>query len=311
MTLDPSDQPVFKLGIDAASCRFEVRLNDIPILASDAALPFDVEFPVSEWIVRGPNRLAVLVQPAAVWDDDGNERPELEAFDAAESALRLTLWVKPNGAPRSQRQAITTMQFVAREVDPPMQGHEGSAAGGRLDSRREFRLDDAVGDVLVSELTFERDDDPPHDVFMFRDIGLRSPFAPWSWLRGDRIEDDDDTRDALVAEYRRVWGLLLARDTAAIEQLQRTKAAEYQAAYYLDAAQLRDAMPLADLMQSEELRLQPLGEDVELRVFGDGRLAKLVDEDGDSPVVFVRDGEVGYFVELTYCRAQGAWQLVR
>ena len=63
MTIELADQPVFKLGIDAGSCRFEVRLNDVPILASDMALPYDVEFPVSEWIVHGPNRLAAVIEP--------------------------------------------------------------------------------------------------------------------------------------------------------------------------------------------------------------------------------------------------------
>ena len=40
MTIDPKDQPVFKLGIDASSCRFEIRLNDVPILTSILAIGF-------------------------------------------------------------------------------------------------------------------------------------------------------------------------------------------------------------------------------------------------------------------------------
>lgn len=319
MSIASNDQPVFKLGIDAGSCRFEVRINDVPILVSHAALPFDVEFPVSEWIVRGPNRIAALVEPPPVVDDEGNELVEREHFDPAESALRLTLWVKRNGAPREERQAITTLNFVARDVAPPgpgpaavpAEGWQSSAPGGRLDSQRQFVRDDRSGDVMISEVTFERDDEPPYPVFLFRDIGMRSPFPLWAWERGRRIEDDEETHAALLAEYQRVWNLLVARDEAAIEQLQQTKAAEYQAAYYLDTAQLRDALPLVDLMQSEDLQLQPLVEELELRVFGEGRLCKLVDEDGDSPIVFVGPGEVGYFVELTYCRTDDGWLLVR
>ncbi|MCA9708337.1 MAG: hypothetical protein KDK70_20980 [Myxococcales bacterium] len=341
MSIELSDQPVFKLGIDAGSCRFEVRLNDVPILRSDAALPFDVEFPVSEWIVRGPNRLAALVSPPPVWDEGGEEQLERERFDPAESALRLTLWVKRNGAPREERRAITTLNFVARDVaepatsapagPPPVgstgptaaagpasdptpgagEGWQSSAPAGRYDSQRAFGRDDAQGDVMVSEVTFERNDEPPHEAFLFRDVGMRSPFPRWAWEDGLTIADDDSTHAALLAEYERVWSLLLARDVAGIEQLQQTKAAEYQAAYYLDAARLRDALPLVDLMQSEDLRLQPLLRDLELRVFGEGRLARLVDEDGDSPIVFVGPGEIGYFVELTYARTDDGWRLVR
>lgn len=312
-------QPVFKLGIDAGSCRFEVRINDVPILRSDVALPFDVEFPVSEWIVRGPNRIAALVLPPPVWDDEGNELEERERFDPAESALRLTLWVKQNGAPRETRQAITTLNFVARDVTPSPSGTEpgeggwhGSAPAGRFDSRREFMRDDQGGDVMISEVSFERNDEPPHEAFLYRDVGMRSPFPSWAWERGQTITADDQTHAALVAEYERVWGLLQARDEAAIEQLQATKAAEYRIAYHLDDAGLREALPLTDLMQSEDLQLQPLAkDDLELRVFGEGRLARLADGDGDSPIVFVGPGEVGYFVELTYCRTDGGWLLVR
>ncbi len=311
MAIDNADQPVFKLGIDAGACRFEVRFNDVPILSSDVPRPYDVEFPVSEWVVRGPNRIAALVQPPPVWDEDGEERVERERFDPAESALKLTLWVKRNGAPRAERQAIATLNFVARHAVAPARGIESSGAAGRFDSRRQFVASEDQGDVLVSEVTLQRNEDPPHEVFMFRDVGMRSPFATWSWQSGLQIEDDDETKDALMAEYQRVFDLLVARDVAAVEQLQAVKASEYQAAYYLDAAGIRDALPLVDLMQTDELTLQPLGPDVELEVFGEGRLARLVDEDGDSPIVFVSAEDIGYFVGLTYCRTDEGWQLVR
>lgn len=315
MTIELADQPVFKLGIDAGSCRFEVRLNDVPIMASDMALPYDVEFPVSEWIVHGPNRLAAVVEPPPVFDEDGEEVEALERFDPRQSALRLTLSVKRNGAPSQQRQTVTTMEFAARSGvtrrEDVEQAFEGSAPGGRLDSRRGFVRDDTQWDVIVSGVDFEVDDEPPHGVFMRRDIGMASPFPQWAWLSGQSIKDDDATRYALLAEYRRVWGLLQARDVAAVERLFSLKATEYRAAYYLDDAQLRDALPVVDLMQSDELTLQPFDSDVDLEVFGDGRMARLVDEEGDSPLLLVSAEGVAYYVGLTYCRIDGRWQLVR
>jgi len=311
MAIDITDQPVFTLGIDAGSCRFQVRLNDVPIFDSAVARPYDVAFPVSEWILRGPNRIAALVEPPAVWSDDGEEQVARERFDPAESALKLTLWVKRNGAPRSERQAITTLQFVARHAVPPQLGFEASGLAGRFDSRRGFQPDEQGGDVFVSEVTFERGDEPPHEVLIRRDVGMRSPFAPWAWESGEPIADDDETLASLRAEAQRVWGRLLARDVAAVEALQATKAAEYRAAYYLDDAGVDEALPLAELMQTDELTLQPLPDELELEVFGHGRLARLVDEDGDPPIVFVSEDDVGYFVGMTYCRLGGAWVLVR
>ncbi|MEM7155191.1 MAG: hypothetical protein AAF799_20250 [Myxococcota bacterium] len=315
MTIELADQPVFKLGIDAGSCRFEVRLNDVPILASDVALPYDVEFPVSEWIVHGPNRLAAVVEPPPVFDDDGEELEALERFEPKQSALRLTLSVKRNGAPADQRQTMTTLEFAARtgvaRRDDVERAIESSAEGGRLDSTRGFVRDDAQWDVIVSGVDFEVDDEPPHGVFMRRDIGMASPFPQWAWLGGESITDDDATRIALLAEYRRVWGLLQARNVAAVEQLFSLKATEYRAAYYLDDDQLRDALPVVDLMQADELTLQPFETDVELEVFGDGRLARLVDDEGDSPILMLSADGVAYYVGLTYCRIDGRWQLVR
>ena len=35
----------------AAACRYEIRLNAVPIHKDERGLPLDVEFPVNEWMI--------------------------------------------------------------------------------------------------------------------------------------------------------------------------------------------------------------------------------------------------------------------
>jgi hypothetical protein len=52
---------------------------------------------------------------------------------------------------------------------------------------------------------------------------------------------------------------------------------------------------------------------LELQVFGNKRLARLVDADGDAPVVFVEnDQSLAYYMHMIYCQThQSGWLQVR
>jgi hypothetical protein len=309
--LDLENSPVFKLLIDGAACRFEVRLNDVPILQNETGLPYDVEFPVSEWMVDGENVLSAWIRPPAVYSEDYEEIFDEEGYDEEDSWLKLALVVKKNGADGRLQKKIATLDWLAGNFKPPMMGHELSSRDGIFDSTRGFERDEEEGDVTVSECEVSLDEDRK-EVVLSRVITLPFPHGPWQWLAGEEIPDDDETLASLEAEYRKAWSLLSSGDVGAVENLIAVKASEYAAAYYLESEdEIEDAMAVTLLMQADDLSLASFGEGVELEVFGDGRLARLIDEDLESPIVFVSPDDVAYYLSFTYCRIDGAWALAR
>lgn len=312
MPLSAVQEPVFKVEVDGAACRFEVLVNDVPVLVNTTGLPMRVPIPVSEWMVSGENELSVRVRPPPVRDDDGTELYEKEAFDPHESSLVVSLTVKKNKAPLTERRTITTIRFVAGLAIAPADGTETSSPAGRLDSTRDFAsVDEGEGDIEISPL-YAFADDETKLLVVSRDITLPVPFPRWRWLDGEPIPDDGETEAQLLGEYRTFHGLLGSGAVADVERLIQPKIDEMKAAYYLTTPdEIRDMTIVTDLMRSEDLTLRPLAETVIVEVFGGERLARLVDVHGESPLVWTNKDDVAYYFSLTYCRTADGWVLIR
>ncbi len=304
------NQPIFKVLIDGAACRFDVRINDVPILQNETGLPYDVAFPVSEWMIAGANRLSARIRPPAVYSDEYDELFDQEGYDEEESWLKLALIVKKNKEDPKAQQEIATLEWIAGDFSPPRMGYDSSSDPGIRNSERGFSPDDD-GDVTVSkcEVSFDAE---RKEIVLSRVITMPNPHPPWLWLSGEEIPDDDGTLAALTAQYQRVSGLLSAGSVAEVSALLVPKAEEYATAYYLETEEeIEEAMALTLLMQADDLELASFGADVELQVFGDGRLARLVDEDNESPIVYVDPNDVAYYLSLTYSKIGGRWLLTR
>jgi hypothetical protein len=74
--------------------------------------------------------------------------------------------------------------------------------------------------------------------------------------------------------------------------------------------QARDTIEIGDMLQCDEIELRPMRErGLKLDVFGNGRLARIVDRDGDSPIYFrEKDGSLDHYIPLTFCRSHRQWQ---
>lgn len=314
MILSPKNQPVFKLQADAAGCRYEIRLNDIPIHEDFIALPLDVEFPVSEWMRNGENRISLRIRPPEVLDEEGEEVFDQEDYDRHESQVRLGLYVKPNGAPRGERVRIATLNFAAKarapQAMPPVIGAESSSPPGRFDSEQGFAPDDE-GDVRVSPWEYEEIEEEKITI-LSRTVDLPLHLPRWLWLDAEVLTEGEELEAELMEQYRGFWSLLQSGEVTAVNQALAQKGSDYAAAYYLETQdEIEEMLMMPLLIQSEDVELLPLIEEVWLELFGEGRLARLVDEDGDAPVVFARGEDVGYYCSLMFCKTAEGWTLIR
>jgi hypothetical protein len=83
-------------------------------------------------------------------------------------------------------------------------------------------------------------------------------------------------------------------------------------AYYIgDVRQALGDFEISDLMMDSNVRLMDFDPSrTRLQVFGTGRLARLIDPEGESPIMFNESG-MDIHIDMMYCRIKGHWVQIR
>lgn len=290
------DHPVYVLEVDCQQLELQVRLNDIPILDSNHGKPLTCELPANLQMLDGENILEARFGP-----------PADSEFIHQDASFSVTLVRSFLGETETQCKNITSLNF---NIPPtPERGAFANSPGPtELDASA---LDPASGGaVKIGEIN-ESLDDATRTGVASRSIRLAVPFARWDWPACDEIQDNDATFISLLDEYRHFWTLLNARNPSPVFNFLALKLKAITAAWHMTDEQARDAIEIGDMLRCDEIDLRPLRErGLKLMILGNGKLAKIVDRDGDSPVYFrEKDGSLDHYIPLTFCRSRAQWQV--
>lgn len=277
-------KPFFTLVISVFGCRAALHVNDVPVFTEDCSdARIDVELPMNQWVHTGRNSLTARL--VAGVDEEGHATYPLSGADVL---CTLELCVRPHGAPHTARVRVSGLSYAAGEWTTGDPAPEGSPV------RSLAAADDATA--------------------AWREVELQTPFPLWAWHRAERLHLDDTTTNDLLAQYRRAWALFRSGDVDAVRALAADNAAEIQAAFHLpDARAAQRMLELESLVVDPSVSLAPMALDLRMEVFGDGRLARLVDGTGSSPIRFAdRNGGLDAYVGMMWCRlpARG-WVMIR
>lgn len=278
-------RPHFFLQVDTGGCRFDIRVNDCPVLRRTEPVRIAVDLPVNPWVFTGDNEIRVEVLP-----------PEEGAagFHEAARCEALLYACEVEDRAKANRRLLGGLSFSGATL-PAGTGFEGSpGADGPLPPRVEAF---GAGGIRGT-----------------RTQPLDTPFPRWSWLDGRRIQAGPAVRAELEREYRRLWEILRNRDVAALEALLDTKAADMRAAWFLaDRAAGHEYLGVREVLEEPDFHLLDLDfSGMALDVFGGARLARLVDGEEDGPLRFANaDESYGCVVETTWCLSAAGWVPVR
>jgi len=142
------------------------------------------------------------------------------------------------------------------------------------------------------------------------------PFPLFRWFTSAEIPANENTRAELIRELERFHELLAAKNIDAILAAVRERDREHAAAYYEPLPdQVADTRRGFALQFDEaEYTLRPARvRNPRLRIFGNGRLARLDLSNGQSPIYYLMsDGDTAVYVTLVFCRdPQGKWMVIR
>lgn len=274
-------KPYFALAIQSGNCSAEFRVNDVPVLSLEDTAA--VTIPVNLFMVSGANEIRVDVNP----------RPADGVQLSNRLIAKANLIVGAMHEPEEPTDILTGITFKK----PNSEELIGAEESHQFSTNRPVVKDSGRGGFTITRI-----------------IDLRVPFGPWSWLSSDQIENNDETKAELFREYALFWQLLSTGETEAIQQALETSAKETAAAFYLPNLESGHAkLGVFDLLNDRSQTLAPLPkmDDLTLEVFGSKRLARLVDEEGDSPIAFEDKDELFSIVELMFAKFKDGWSQVR
>ncbi|MGH9900493.1 MAG: hypothetical protein ACRD68_01500, partial [Pyrinomonadaceae bacterium] len=272
----------FTAQVSVADCVCEIRMNDVPVLEIKGGETMSVEVPLNQCVQSGINTLSFILSLAG--GDNFSEIAWCEAI----------IYSRLTGSPREERVQIGGMIFSGED-----------RLGGK--TGLEQSPDYADNTPTISQVS-ER------VIQARRLVRLETPFPRWVWLSSEIIADTPQTRAALIFAYRQFWEQLNLKNVGEVRRLTAAKARELAAAYYITEADAHDRIEFQQHMADPDLTLHPFSEDgLRLEVFGNKRLARLVDANGDSPVIFVMtDRSLAFYMNMVYCNTAGdGWLQIR
>jgi len=281
------------LQIEVREAAVDLRINDIPIFSERRPGNVAVELPASHAILDGENRVSLHATPL----------PEEDAF--AECArVQATVFVREVGKPRDTRQMLTGINY---HPTAKPQASAKPTPGAPTDPTT--ALSPGGGEPI------ERTDAGGGAVLLRRAFALRAPFPRWAWLAGTRIEPDERTMSSLLDEYMHLQRALDQSDERTVRGMTAVRARELAAAYHLgDEEAGHRKLGILRRLDDRRRKLDKFRRaGMHMEVYGEGRLARIVDEDGDGPIAFLigSGGEVAEYVKAGYFRDErGRWIMV-
>ena len=302
--LSKSNKPFFSVRYDLAGCSYEIRINDVPVESNKEGLPLTSWSPADEWLQNGPNTISIYLLPTANSNYLVKEGQDCEA--------NLKFMVGNFDAPRKDEVPITTIVYNSRanDITDASNNLDGSSKAGLFDSKNKFAASEN-GDVKVGDITFEKIKNKYGDgVKISRTINLKVPFPKWRWLASDQILNNEETKKELIVQYQNIWNALDKKDISKIKPLFKERIRELSKAYYTKNQFIAG---ITNEVESNQIELGKfIPKYAYLRIFGNGRLAKLVAWDGGAVIFFnFKDGSAHDDYNIIFRKQDGKWIITR
>jgi hypothetical protein len=268
--------PYYGITILSHDVASEIRVNDVPVLRLPGS-HVETSFDVNPFMQAGHNTLSVHVRPSAG-----------AASFGAQASCSAELVVKPD----RKSEDATPLAKLAFEVGAAPSQFTGS------------------GEPIVqagpasASVAFEHD----------------APFGPWSWAQATELGTTglgatEALRAEVLATYRHIHQLLVARDSTTLLRACDGQARDFQAAYGLpDLASAQRMLGISETLSDPNISIEDFPPEIlSLELLGGRRLVQLVDAQGKSPLRLRMGNDsamVGRF-NVVLCRTGSTWMIAR
>lgn len=274
----------FGVDLDLVNVGVEVRVNDIAIYDDSNAGQLTVELPSPDSIVNGLNALTLFVKPPKV------DKKFLQEFEAG-AYVSAKFFRQDNNAEKEY------LAILRLELDD--KGELEVAKPSVLSEKDPVK-------VVIDRKT--------HSVSVFAEI--KSPFPEWAWQGGRTIDNNKETYNALLGAYREVYDAMAGNDQPLLKKLYAARAKEAAIAYNLSGVDAgHEKISTGKDVLDPDIELHDFFDKdmLELQIFADGKLARLMTPSGVQPIVFLERNPTLLHLHkfMFYKHKNGQWIMIR
>jgi len=302
------NKPYFSIEFTAKRLGVDIRLNDIPVFNIDNMGFMTLEVPVNPYIINGDNEIKVITFP--LFDDED------EQYDnyIEGASIDIALYVRDDNEPIEKRKLISNVSIVPGNAY--LEDSEATVAtfvNG---------IDESNRSVLKTEKNATILDYPSYGNFKKQVVtkwvikGLKSSLPFWQWQDGELIKNNDETYKTLLEAYADLHKAFLSKDLELVKKISQPRSKELAIAYYLsDENAGFDYSALGKDIDHPTIKLyKELAVNVsKLEVFGNGKLARIMDGGDIHPILFIdNETEQFYLPQFKwYLNKNKEWILIR
>lgn len=285
--IDIPDNPYFTFVVDLLDVGLEIRVNDIPVFADQQGGEAAVEVAVNEYLYSGENHITLHIYKT------GDE----EDFPG-HAVCNVAFCVRKKEEDAANRVALWNINAFAAEL----------STVDLNTSKQESR-------VSRCSHIYHIDKQSKEVVTVSSSVDIDYTFPQWAWINGVKIENNGASFTSLMETYRNIHSSLQRKDVDVLKNITKIKAAEFARAYHLPSEEDGESrVGLVDEINNDGQSLHDFWDKgMKLDVMAHGQLARIVDEDGDGPIVFlIGEGNAAKIMKLTFYKDEkNGWILVR
>ena len=311
-TMTTIDKPFLALNITFAGCSYLPEINGVdfkqPLGGTDAVVSTII--PINQWLKPGTNTISLKLWPGDGWE---------QAYQAGQDCeATVKLQVKNARAPTSEYKTIEQFNFHSslKDITPDKSHTKGTTEAGQLKSYNNLERVDNDGDIKVGPMQIEKiDTDTGTGVKMTREVDLPLPFPKWTWFDGEEIPKNENTKEALFKEYKKIWDALNNNNADSLKDMFQQRDRELNKAFY----KAPDGDSVIDSFKKELQNphahlggpLKP--EYVHIERKADNKLAALVANTDNDGCIFFNNNKtnISTTYDIWFMKKDGEWQVIR
>ncbi len=332
-------KPFFSIKVDISGCRYEVRINDIPVIENSDGLPITTSFPVNEYITNGNNELSIFLMP--LFDDAEYPYNETKGSISAACEAIASLEIKQSGTPNNEKKIISSLTFNGSATHKDL-AIQDSFENKTIESNT-FSVSE-TGDISITKPSIEYWDTyknqktafTPPKYFNFEQknrisiekgvkinqiINLNTSLPDWKWVSSKIIHNNEETKQSLYNEYLKIQHLILSNEVSKekLYPLFSERTSELAQAYYISESEMFPSDIIECATNSDKYELLEMNnsynleENVFLNTYGNGKLASLTIWNNSPRITFNETSEHGGATDfpIMFRKENGKWIITR
>ena len=299
-------KPNFTIEFSAIKVGVEIRINDIPAFTLDNTGFMTLEIPIGEYIINGNNTISVITFPTFD-DEDEQSNNYVEG-----SNIEVAVYVRESGTSKENRQLINKVLITPNNAYLKDKNNEAAIYLENTKNNNPIKI--SKDDTVLNYPVYGNYKKQVVSTWTINNIQTTYPL--WEWQKGKEIPNSDEIYQALVKSYTELHTAFKNKDLSLIKKISKSRSKELSLAYHLkDEEAGFEYSALGKDIDHPTIKLYEhvYLDDTKFDIFGNGKLARIMDGGQNHPVVFMdKITEQLYQPQfIWYLNQNNEWVLIR